>query len=472
MSRRRRSQTFEPISELFGDVVRDRPPLLYGPGGEDAELSGPGPVAIPARPQIAEARAAAHATVARASKDAQPEHLDDRGLLSAVVVLHAAIAVLSLGLGAAWLKTEQRRLIWSHTRLKGEPLEYLGSGGELLAGALVGLAATAGALGAATLAAALVGPALTEGQAAPATMVGAAALLLPLLPLASFRSRRHALSRTRWRGVRFGMDGSGFGMIGLWIVWMPAVVASAGLLWPFWRWARERRMSRTMRWGDLSFGFTGAGWRLLPHWLPLWALLAAGAGLAAMPEARAAVGLDGWPQPEPAFGVPALAAGLGAALAVWLLWCNYRAAEIRAFWEARRLAGVEVRCTLSLWALADAHLEVVRRLFWPGLLVGFLMAAVAAIPHYASMGGEMEAPAAPGLEEAVSAGRASALGLMALVVDVFLAAVLAIWLRMAVHAQTLHQRICDSLRFVGAHELEPSRPGARAVPEAAGRGGS
>lgn len=467
MARKRRDQRYEPIEDLFGDVVQDGPARLYGSGGAlpGPETGPPGGQADRRDPRFPPPPGAAPASAGR--RDASPEFVDDRGLLSAVVILHGALTALTLGLYGFWLKTHQRRVIWSHTRLEGEPLEYAGRGWELLLGALLALVFIAGLLGAVHLAALFAGHFTGGGfgaaQAGAAGLVGAAALAA-LVPYAAFMSRRYRLSRTRWRGVRFGMEGRALGMVGLWALWMPAVVASLGLLWPLWRWARERRLSRAMRWGSEPFGFEGSGLPLLLRWLPVWLSVAGAAGLAAAPEMRAAAAAGAAAAP----GLAALGAG-AAALLLWLFWLNYRAAEIRLAWNARRLAGVRAQCGFGTGALLDGWLAVLRRNVWPGLLVYLLLAAVTAIPIFAAMRVEIESPATGSLLPDGAEGlagelfgdlrnwRSQALVLLALGVNGLVASVFAMWLWMAVHARILQANLCASLRLSGVEGLDAVR---------------
>ena len=248
------------------------------------------------RARLARARAEQSAT--SPPRDAWPDLKDDRGLWSAVTIVHGALSVLSLGLYRPWMKTETRRVLWSHVEADGERLEYLGTGAQLFRGLMLALILLGGVIALAWLAAATLGMMSLElvsgalqgtqvdldnpvGAALPllgaiaAPALIAALMIAPLLPLAAFRGRRYRLSRTRWKGVRFGMDGGGWGLMGLGLVWTPLVIASGGLLWPVWRWLRERRMTRAMRWGGEPFGFEGGPLPLLLRWLPAWGFFAA-----------------------------------------------------------------------------------------------------------------------------------------------------------------------------------------------------
>ncbi|MDF2231312.1 DUF898 family protein [Albimonas sp. CAU 1670] len=561
MPRKRVRQDKESIVDLFGDVVQDRDSYLYSiaededalrlarepapkpaPANANDPETAPEPPAAPAprpisplgrrgRPRPAPTPAPAadgEAYVARApgaapqsarhvermhrarlararsertpdalARDAWPELQDDRGLWSAVTIVHGALSVLSLGLYRPWMKTEARRVLWSHVEADGERLEYLGTGAQLFRGLMLALILLGGVIAAAWMAAAALGlmsvelvsgalersqldldhPAaaalpLLTAMAAPAGL--ALLLLAPLAPLAAFRARRYRLSRTRWRGVRFGMDGSGWAVTGLGLLWTPLVIASAGLLWPVWRWLREARMTRAMRWGSEPFRFEGGPLPLLLHWLPAWGFFAGLVALVAVPGARAAVGLGDLPATVARLGPLALIAiALLLIMTASMLLANYRAAEVRLTTAARRLGGARAECRFSVWHLVDSYMAVSRKNLWPGILVWILIAAVAAIPMIGAVGAELENPDAGGIVEGLSdqlserlfggfhSWRAQGLVLMAIVIDYFLSAVFALWLWTYVYQRRRTEHLLASITLRDVHTLDAVRGRAR-----------
>ncbi|WP_339949717.1 DUF898 family protein [uncultured Albimonas sp.] len=447
------------------------------------------------RARLARARAEQSAT--SPPRDAWPDLKDDRGLWSAVTIVHGALSVLSLGLYRPWMKTETRRVLWSHVEADGERLEYLGTGAQLFRGLMLALILLGGVIALAWLAAATLGMMSLElvsgalqgtqvdldnpvGAALPllgaiaAPALIAALMIAPLLPLAAFRGRRYRLSRTRWKGVRFGMDGGGWGLMGLGLVWTPLVIASGGLLWPVWRWLRERRMTRAMRWGGEPFGFEGGPLPLLLRWLPAWGFFAALVAVVVVPAAREALGLGDLPAAVARLGPLALIAlGLLVIMTGVLLLAVYRAAEIRLTTAARRLGGARAECTFSVWHLVDSYMAVSRKNLWPGILVWALIAAVAAIPMIGAIGAEVENPGEGGiiegmgeaLSEQIFGGfhswRAQGLVLMAIVIDYFLSAVFALWLWTYVYMRRRTEHLLASITLRDAHLLDAVRGRAR-----------
>lgn len=60
-----------------------------------------------------------------------------RGELAMLLVRNLLLSLATLGIYRFWAKTRVRGFVWRHVKLLGEPLEYLGSGTELLVGFLI-----------------------------------------------------------------------------------------------------------------------------------------------------------------------------------------------------------------------------------------------------------------------------------------------------------------------------------------------
>ena len=234
---------------------------------------------------------------------------DNRGdRLIGLGLVNGLLKVLSLGLYSFWGKTEVRKRLWSFTKLNGEPLEYTGTGKELFLGFLVVFFLFVLPL---MLGGFLVVYAFPGSQMALAIyQLSAYALFFALIGNALYRAQRYRLSRTRWRGIRGGMDGSpgGYGWAYFWTLALPfgAVLAmtggasAAGLqplagiivvvgfiaaLWVLpWRSNKLQGMlTRDMRFGDRALSFTGTSGPLYKRYFFAWAgtaLLYVGAGIA------------------------------------------------------------------------------------------------------------------------------------------------------------------------------------------------
>ena len=98
-----------------------------------------------------------------------------------------------------------------------------------------------------------------------------------LVELALYRMRRYRLTRTAWRGVRFGLDGSALKYA--LIAWLYGLVtlATLGLAYPWQRMATTRYLANNARFGTTCFSFEGSAFPLFLRWSVVMApALAAG----------------------------------------------------------------------------------------------------------------------------------------------------------------------------------------------------
>ena len=137
------------------------------------------------------------------------------------LVMHTSLlTLLTFGLYRFWAKTRVRRYIWSATAPGGDPFEYTGTGLEKFFGFLFAIVILAVVLGLfqlglfyAGLSFLNLGPDSSAWEVNLATFMAqlSVIVILPLIYIAQYRARRYKMSRTRWRGLRFGMEDGAFG---------------------------------------------------------------------------------------------------------------------------------------------------------------------------------------------------------------------------------------------------------------------
>ncbi|MBE3640641.1 DUF898 family protein [Mangrovicoccus algicola] len=177
------------------------------------------------------------------------------------------LTVLTLGVYRFWARTRIRRRIWSSIAPGGEPLEYTGTGREKFLGFLVAFVILALCLGGLAMVALFLGLSLfvPDGQGgmilAP-LLQNSLLLLSPLYFYAEYRARRYMLSRTSWRGIRFGMDKGGWGYAwracGYWLL----TGATLGALLPLMTFKLEEYRTNRSWFGDARFT-QGGEWTML-----------------------------------------------------------------------------------------------------------------------------------------------------------------------------------------------------------------
>ncbi len=201
--------------------------------------------------------------------------------------------VLTLGFYRFWMKSRLRRWYWSSIRPGGLPLEYVGDPFEKLLGFFMAVVVMAFYIGVVNLILMFASLSLfsTSFTAYAASLVG----VIPVWFYARYRARRYVLARTRWRGVRFGLEPGAWGYAGraLWH-WFLTVI-TCGILWPRKTFYLEKyRTDRTV-FGSATLHQGGTWTMLMPayvHVLIATVALAVAAGALALEnETVAMVGL-------------------------------------------------------------------------------------------------------------------------------------------------------------------------------------
>ncbi|HXF55932.1 MAG TPA: DUF898 family protein [Hyphomicrobiaceae bacterium] len=183
-------------------------------------------------------------------------------------LVNFVLRVLTIGVYHFWGKTEVRRRIWSAIRINGEPLAYTGTGLELFLGFLLVFAAVV--LPVILLSFAAV---LAFGPGSPwliAYQLFVYAAFFFLFGVAIHRAQRYRLARTRWRGIRSGLEGSSwrYGWTHFWTGLL--ILLTLGWIVP-WRSTRlQSLITNGMRFGDRPFRFSASSAVLYPRFAVLW----------------------------------------------------------------------------------------------------------------------------------------------------------------------------------------------------------
>lgn len=186
-----------------------------------------------------------------------------------LVMVNSLLTLLTLGIYRFWGKTRQRKYFWSATAPGGDPMEYTGNGLEKLLGFLIAVAFLTVYLGVFQLFLGFVGMSVFSGSEKPediALQIAVAQItllaVLPFIFYAQYRARRYILSRTRWRGIRFGVEEAAWGYVWRAIGHFFLTIISLGLLWPRQTfWLEKYRIDRTW-YGNAKF-HQGGNWQML-----------------------------------------------------------------------------------------------------------------------------------------------------------------------------------------------------------------
>jgi uncharacterized membrane protein YjgN (DUF898 family) len=281
-------------------------------------------------------------------------HLGDGGELFAINLVNLLLKVVTLGIYHFWGKTRVRRYVWSHTSFAGERFEYVGRGIELLRGYIIAMVVLSPLLAVWYL------PqfAPREVLAKYGVLLGllsslASLLFLFLIGFARYSSRRYLLSRTRWRGIRFGMSGSakshGWKMLGYSLL----SGINLGIYTPFMRSNLMANLLDHTWFGDQRMTYSGRGGELFPRFLGaiglgLLVAVAAGILIAAIFGGLMPFIFQGQGEaPNPFALLAPILIGLVFYLSFVVVVWWYRAGELRYFVGHTALADVRFSCDFS-----------------------------------------------------------------------------------------------------------------------------
>ena len=222
-----------------------------------------------------------------ASGDLVTEFAGRRGPLFGLAFKSAILTVLTLGIYRFWMKTRLRRYYWSSVRPGGHPLEYVGEPIEKLLGFLIAVVVLAFYIGVVNLILMFLSFAILNGNIAAyiLSFIG----VIPIWFYALYRARRYVLARTRWRGLRFGLEPGAWGYAWRVLAHWAVTILSLGLLWPRMTfWLEKYKTDRTSL-GDLRLHQGGRWQGLYPAYGPMFlflvvSILSVGMSAAGRPE--------------------------------------------------------------------------------------------------------------------------------------------------------------------------------------------
>ena len=188
--------------------------------------------------------------------------------LTGLCFLNILLIILTIGIYWFWARSEYRRRMWQMVRVNDEPLEYTGTGKELLIGYL-------------KLFLFIILPAIilvTAGRIAlgpkhPIVILESIIVYFGIFFLyfiGLFRAHRYILSRTRWRGIAFGLAGNatGYAWKSLWTGFLTGL--TLGWILPWRTVALRRKLVSVMHFGSVPFRFEGSAGPLYLPFFFLW----------------------------------------------------------------------------------------------------------------------------------------------------------------------------------------------------------
>jgi uncharacterized membrane protein YjgN (DUF898 family) len=381
---------------------------------------------------------------------AAPKAIEFRGVdadFRGLVTSGALLELVTFGFYRFWLATNIRRHLWSRTFFAGDSLEYLGTGRELLIGFLFALAI----LSPVYLLYFLLGVEAERQYAFASLPLGV--FFLAFTQFALYRARRYRLHRTAWRGLRFGMDGSGW-LYAFWaVLWWAFAGLTLGLAYPWAQAALERRKMKHTHYGEAAGRFVGTGWEFFKRGWWLWAVpMALFVVIAAAAGAAEADAKDGSLGGLGGLGVLGAVLLIFAYLAAPFVYAAYKAIQWKWWLEGLRVGEARAMSSLRLsaffgniWAYIGMNVAV---LFVGAILFGIVMFA-------------LDLNGVP-LETASAEGKTPSFVLILAVVPVYLGVMLAFGVLWRIYfIQRVWKIVVSSLTLYDLEGLEhvASRPG-------------
>lgn len=177
------------------------------------------------------------------------------------------LSVVTLGIYNFWGRTQIRRAIWGAVSVDGEPFEYTGTGKELFFGflkaiaVLIGLGVVLAGIGF------ILGRLLQSRVALPVSMAAFYLIVAVLAVAAVYLATRYRLSRTLWRGIRFGLDGTARQFVLGTIGYSLLTVVTLGICMPLLRTWQARTIVNNARYGTVPFRMEARGAKLIWPWI-------------------------------------------------------------------------------------------------------------------------------------------------------------------------------------------------------------
>ena len=191
--------------------------------------------------------------------------------LRSLAIVTTLLTLVTLGIYRFWARTRLRRYFWSALTLDGHGFEYTGKGIEKFIGFLIAVAVLAIYLGFFQILLSFAGMSLYEAVDPNVDPIRGMLLtyatffaLAPLIFYAQYRARRYMLSRTKWKGIRFGAEQAAWGYsiraVGHWML----TIITLGILLPRQTYYLEKYKADRTWFGTAQFSQEGRWQALYP----------------------------------------------------------------------------------------------------------------------------------------------------------------------------------------------------------------
>jgi len=203
----------------------------------------------------------------------QLNYTGDKGPLFNLAFQTGLLTVLTLGIYRFWQKTRIRKYIWSSVSADGDTFEYTGTGLEKFLGFLIAIVFLALYLGVIQMVLFYFGLNImvNPDTGSEAEILGQLAAIyisifavLPFILYATYRARRYKMARTRFRGIRCGMEKGAWGYVWRAMMYGFLNMITLGILSPLSTFKLEKYMTDKSFYGSTRLTQNGKWTELYP----------------------------------------------------------------------------------------------------------------------------------------------------------------------------------------------------------------
>lgn len=265
------------------------------------------------------------------------------GEIYRIFIVNLLLTIVTLGIYRFWAKVRNRKYLWSHVSVAGDSFEYTGTGRELFFGFLIILVAVVLPLVVVNTVAQVM---LGKGHPGALALFHLAfyALIVFLIGVGTYAAIRYRLSRTLWRGIRGGLDGSRSAYGLRFLGYGALAFISCGFCLPLMQVRLAQYLYSHMEFGSGRFAFQASVWPLFRRfvWIPIfYVLMGASVGGAVAAGRFASKGL---------LAVAVIAAVVFLILLI-VAAVRYAAASLRYIYSRVAFDGLRFRYDISAWRL-------------------------------------------------------------------------------------------------------------------------
>lgn len=168
-----------------------------------------------------------------------------------VIIVNWLLTIITIGLYYPWAKAKKLQYLYGQTSLNDDRFAFHGTGKEMFKGFIKAIILFGGLYGILLLLAYLQHPFIG--------LLLFYSCFLAVLPIAIHGSYKYRMSRTSWRGIRFGYRGDRSELMKSFIQWVLLTIFTFGIYGAWMSINLRKYLLGNVRFGDIDFEYKGDG---------------------------------------------------------------------------------------------------------------------------------------------------------------------------------------------------------------------